>query len=71
MRMALLPLLATKAYRHGNFTLASGRTSHHYVNCKPVSLSGSGLLCGGFCSGFGSVRGSLCRRAAADWIPLI
>jgi orotate phosphoribosyltransferase len=43
MRMALLPLLATKAYRHGNFTLASGRTSHHYVNCKPVSLSGSGL----------------------------
>jgi len=41
--MALLPLLATKAYRHGSFTLASGRTSHHYVNCKPVSLSGSGL----------------------------
>ena len=41
--MALLPLLATKAYRHGSFTLASGRTSHHYVNCKPVSLSGTGL----------------------------
>ncbi|MBM5828850.1 MAG: orotate phosphoribosyltransferase, partial [Cyanobacteria bacterium M_surface_7_m2_040] len=43
MREALLPLLATKAYRHGSFTLASGRTSHHYVNCKPVSLSGAGL----------------------------
>ena len=43
MREALLPLLATRAYRHGNFTLASGRTSHHYVNCKPVSLSGTGL----------------------------
>ncbi len=43
MRLALLPLLATKAYRHGSFTLASGRTSHHYVNCKPVSLSGTGL----------------------------
>lgn len=43
MRMALLPLLASQAYRHGNFTLASGRSSHHYVNCKPVSLSGSGL----------------------------
>ncbi len=41
--MALLPLLATKAYRHGSFTLASGRTSHHYVNCKPVSLSSTGL----------------------------
>ena len=36
-------MLATKAYRHGTFTLASGRTSHHYVNCKPVSLSGTGL----------------------------
>jgi len=48
MREALLPLLATRAYRHGEFTLASGRTSHHYVNCKPVSLSGEGLaLLGG------------------------
>ena len=43
MRDTLLPLLAQKAYRHGNFTLASGRTSDHYVNCKPVSLSGEGL----------------------------
>ena len=25
------------------FTLASGRSSNHYVNCKPVSLSGEGL----------------------------
>jgi len=43
MRDTLLPLLAQKAYRHGQFTLASGRTSAHYVNCKPVSLSGEGL----------------------------
>ena len=42
-RETLLPLLAKKAYRHGQFTLASGRTSDHYVNCKPVSLSGEGL----------------------------
>ena len=39
----LLNLLAKKAYRSGNFTLASGRKSRHYVNCKPVSLSGEGL----------------------------
>ncbi len=39
----LLERLAKEAYRHGNFTLASGRHSRHYVNCKPVSLSGSGL----------------------------
>jgi orotate phosphoribosyltransferase len=39
----LLSLLANRAYRQGTFTLASGRTSPHYVNCKPVSLSGLGL----------------------------
>ncbi len=42
-RQLLLELLAERAYRHGTFTLASGRTSNHYVNCKPVSLSGQGL----------------------------
>ena len=39
----LLHLLAKDAYRQGDFTLASGRRSCHYVNCKPVSLSGIGL----------------------------
>jgi orotate phosphoribosyltransferase len=39
----LLRLLADRAYRRGSFTLASGRHSDHYVNCKPVSLSGVGL----------------------------
>jgi orotate phosphoribosyltransferase len=42
-RALLLSLLATRAYRRGQFTLASGRSSEHYVNCKPVSLSGIGL----------------------------
>jgi orotate phosphoribosyltransferase len=42
-RERLLSLLAERAYRLGQFTLASGRTSPHYVNCKPVSLSGEGL----------------------------
>ncbi len=39
----LLNLLATKAYCFGDFTLSSGKKSKHYVNCKPVSLSGRGL----------------------------
>jgi orotate phosphoribosyltransferase len=43
MRQLLVERLASLAYRHGQFTLASGRTSNHYVNCKPVSLSGEGL----------------------------
>ena len=42
-RDRLLNRLAREAYRRGQFTLASGRQSEHYVNCKPVSLSGSGL----------------------------
>jgi len=44
MKVNLLTLLAQKAYRFGNFSLASGKKSSHYVNCKPVSLSGEGLL---------------------------
>ena len=40
----LLTLLAQQAYRFGDFSLASGNKSSHYVNCKPVSLSGPGLL---------------------------
>ena len=42
-RDKLLNLLATHAYKHGNFTLSSGQSSHHYVNCKPVTLSSLGL----------------------------
>ncbi len=42
-REKLLNLLASSAYRHGDFVLSSGKKSHHYVNCKPVSLSGIGL----------------------------
>jgi len=42
-RATVLSLLAERAYRHGCFTLASGRSSDHYINCKPVSLSGPGL----------------------------
>ncbi len=43
-REKLLTLLVSKAYRYGTFTLSSGRKSNHYVNCKPVSLSGEGLV---------------------------
>ena len=44
MKENLLTLLAKKAYRFGDFSLASGKKSSHYVNCKPVSLSGEGLF---------------------------
>ena len=39
----LLKLLIQKSYKKGNFTLASGKKSSHYFNCKTVSLNGRGL----------------------------
>ena len=42
-REDLLRLLKRDAYKEGDFTLSSGRQSKHYVNCKPVTLSGEGL----------------------------
>ncbi len=43
MRDELLGLLKDLAYKKGEFKLSSGKTSEHYVNCKPVTLSGRGL----------------------------
>ena len=43
MKEELLKLLKEYAYRKGEFKLSSGKTSEHYVNCKPVTLSGRGL----------------------------
>ena len=43
MKERLLQLLKTDAYREGDFTLSSGKQSHHYINCKPVTLNGYGL----------------------------
>ena len=43
MKDEFLELLRTDAYRKGEFKLSSGRTSEHYINCKPVTLSGKGL----------------------------
>lgn len=44
MKEALLKMLKKDAYRKGEFTLSSGKTSEHYVNCKPVILNGTGLF---------------------------
>ncbi len=43
MKEELLELLKKDAYKKGDFKLSSGKTSEHYVNCKPVTLSGRGL----------------------------
>ena len=43
MKEELLKLLKENAYKKGEFTLSSGKKSEHYVNCKPVTLTGRGL----------------------------
>ena len=43
MKEELLELLKKDAYRKGEFKLSSGKSSEHYVNCKPVTLTGRGL----------------------------
>ena len=43
MKEELLELLKKYAYKKGDYTLSSGRKTDHYVNCKPVTLTGRGL----------------------------
>ena len=43
MKDELLELIKKYAYKKGEYTLSSGKKSEHYVNCKPVTLSGRGL----------------------------
>ena len=43
MKEEFLKLLKENAYKKGEFKLSSGKTSEHYVNCKPVVLTARGL----------------------------
>ena len=43
MKEELFELLKEHAYKKGEFTLSSGKTSEHYLNCKPITLTGRGL----------------------------
>ena len=43
MKKELIDILKKYAYKHGRFILSSGEESEHYVNCKPVILTGKGL----------------------------
>ena len=43
MKEELLELLKKYAYKKGEFKLSSGKSSEHYVNCKPVILTPRGL----------------------------
>lgn len=42
-RARLLDLLATRSARRGSFTLASGRQSDLYIDCRPTTMHPEGL----------------------------
>ena len=42
MQDEFLELLRNDAHKVGQYKLSSGRTSEHYIKCKPVILSGKG-----------------------------
>ncbi len=44
IRAKLLTAIRGKAYRTGEFTLASGKKSDYYIDCKEVTLDGEGSL---------------------------
>ena len=43
MKQELLKLMKEKCYKKGDFKLSSGIESQHYINCKNLTLSGTGL----------------------------
>ncbi len=45
LRARLRDLLVERAIRYGEFTLASGQTSHYYVDKTQITLMGEGLYC--------------------------
>ena len=45
----LLERLRDRAYRRGTVTLASGKTSDFYIDCKQVTLDAEGALWAGVC----------------------
>ncbi|MGC9503251.1 orotate phosphoribosyltransferase [Baaleninema sp.] len=47
VKQQLLHLLATLAYREGDFVLSSGQKSSYYINGKLVTLHPEGALCVG------------------------
>jgi len=53
----LLHAIKTKAYREGDFTLASGQKSTYYIDCKEVTLDAVGSL----------LVGKMIFRTVRDW----
>ena len=42
-KIDLLQMMKESCYRKGNFKLSSGKESEHYINCKNLTLSSTGL----------------------------
>lgn len=48
-RDRLAKLLRAKSIKHGEFTLASGKKSNYYLDCRLTTLNAEGALLTGYC----------------------
>jgi len=64
-RERLRRLLLERSVRFGDFTLASGRRSSYYIDCRPSTMSAEGLTLIGRL-GFQAIRGRAWRPRAGD-----
>jgi orotate phosphoribosyltransferase len=48
-RQQLANLLRAKSIKRGEFTLASGKKSHYYLDCRLTTLDAEGALLTGYC----------------------
>lgn len=62
-RQRLIELLRTRSFQTGRFRLSSGRTSAHYIDARPTTMSASGLYLVG--------RLGLQALRAANWAPVL
>ncbi|MFH1156233.1 MAG: orotate phosphoribosyltransferase [Pseudomonadota bacterium] len=63
MKKRLIELLCAKSFKYSDtpdFKLVSGKTSHYYVNCKPVTLHPEGMYLTGHLM-FEAVKNSGCQ----------
>lgn len=66
---ALRRLLLARSVRRGDFTLASGRRSSYYIDCRPTTMSAEGMVLIGR-TGLAAIRARGWRPAAVGGLTM-
>ena len=64
-REALLALIREYGLERGEFTLASGKKSSYYLDCRKVTLDSAGA--NRLRKGFSSCGATICRMPLEEW----